>query len=160
MESVKNVQLSSITKLNEQGKLVLGIDPGEKKSGFALLEVLVPARQVDVHRMWLVKPEQFSEELAMLPLLDMIACEDFTLRPGKQTEFLNKGYTKLTTAKFVGRVEQYALERNIPLRCPQPAEKPFGYKLIGKEYVKGKPNMDIYDAAAHARTAIRKMWSV
>lgn len=146
-------------KPTETRKYILGIDPGET-SGFALAELDLPTRGITWPLIWEVDITEFSENLNYFKLVSLITCEDFTLRPDKQSEFLNRGYTSLKTAKLVGRVEQFGFVNGIPVRTPQAAEKPFAYKLIGLTYVKGKKDMHMADSKAHARNAIRKVWSI
>lgn len=159
---VNTAQPLSTTMESEEKKIrILGIDPGII-SGFALLECQLSTRQIEWPLVTQVKIEQYSPFLdSLVPLqLSLISCEDFTLRPGKQTEFLDKGFTSLETAKLVGRTEQFAHTNQIRIVTPQASNKPFAYKLIGMTYVKGKKNMHKFDAKAHARHALRQFWSI
>ena len=134
---------------------ILGIDPGIT-NGFA--DVFV--NLVDKSLSWNVfevNIEDFSRQL-MLTNPDIVVIEDFILRPDKKTEFMNKGFTSLETAKLIGRAEQWCYEHGRLCVLAQASDKKFAYALLSETYVKGKKGMHKMDAKAHARHYIRKRW--
>lgn len=138
---------------------VLGIDPG-KTTGWCLGVVSLKERKVLKITMGKVPIETFSTWLSSYKDCEWIAVEDFILRDGKKTEFLNQGWHQLETAKLVGRVEQFCFEHGIKCRVAQPAEKPYGYKLAQLPYIPGKKRMDAFDAAAHFYNLIRRVYQI
>lgn len=138
---------------------VMGLDPG-KTTGFAIAQVNLTKKNYKWVEVGEVPIQEFSPWLSNHKYLSWITVEDFTLRPGKKTEFLNQGWTNLETAKLVGRVEQFCFENVIKCRVPQPAEKPFGYKLAGIPYVPGKKGTHKWDAMAHCCNLIRRVWKI
>lgn len=138
---------------------VLGIDPGIT-SGFALATVNIQKQSVSFIPSWEVPIGDFSSWLKQYKDVEVIVVEDFVLRPDKKTEFMNKGFTSLETAKLVGRVEQFCFEHDIKRFLAQASDKAFAYKLIGETYVKGKKGMHKLDAKAHARHYVRRRWSI
>ena len=134
---------------------ILGIDPGIT-NGFALALVNIVDKTIE-WKVWETHIDEFSLHLGVHEP-DIVVIEDFILRPDKRTEFMNKGFTSLETAKLVGRAEQWCYEHGRVCSIAQASDKKFAYSLLGETYVKGKKNMHKMDAKAHARHYIRKRW--
>lgn len=133
---------------------ILGVDPGGT-TGYFLANFL-NQKDVELIRMEAVSEGKFFQWvdlLGMPPLeFDIMALEDFIARPS----FTDGRWTELPVAKQIGALQYRCHQLGKPCVMQQPIIKPTGYALLGMKYVKGKKNMHMQDAAAHAYFLHRK----
>ena len=97
-----------------------------------------------------VQFDNFNKWLLSIEPVDLIVVENYRIRPPNMTggKFAHQ-WDKGETLRLIGRFELYCEQKSIPLIKQEPMVKPQGYKLMGKEYIKGKKGMHIFDAVAH-----------
>lgn len=140
-------------------KRILGIDPGSRKTGIAVIQG--PTKTDPPYQPILMDLIQIEDYLpTMIDLiiedkhgkLDQIVIEDYIVRTAKLRD-KRDDYVPVPVAKQIGQVEALARLAQIPIYVSSPVNKPVGYgwAFSGKiKYIQGKPNMDRYDAIAHA----------
>lgn len=140
---------------------VLGLDPGGT-TGWALATVVPEERKFEWVKKGGVPMAGFNTFLRnALQKVDCVACEDFIILPQeKRWNATREKANNLYTAKLVGRVQFACWFFGKELMIFPPSRKPFGYKLNGLTYVKGKKNMHDYDGMAHARLFMREKWNI
>lgn len=87
--------------------------------------------------------------------------ENYRIRPPNQTKgkFVH-AWDKGETLRIIGAIELLVEQDHAELVTQEPVEKVQGYKLMGKEYKKGKRGMHIFDANAHVHVYFAKQQRV
>lgn len=84
-------------------------------------------------------------------ITDIWVVEDYKIRPATLAKF-DHGWNSGETLQVIGAIKYHCHKKGLPEPVlQQPNIKPIGYRLMGKEYVKGKGGMHVYDALAHGR---------
>lgn len=137
--------------LKESEKTLLSLDPG-KTTGAALFKYEAEDGRYVRHvllRIWTISFEDIFKWLnENVP--DYYVVEDYKVRP---RHLQKSGYAHQwddgKTLRIIGFIEGLAQEHGVTIKKVQPSDKPLAYRLINKEYKKGKPNMHMWDAMAH-----------
>ena len=135
--------------------LVLGVDPGEKRTGVAWLLKTEQGQLVPL-KVMVYKDEDFNRFLDKLPqqhvALDpegqyrpLVVCEDFIARPKFDGLWL-----KLPTAERIGAIKRECYRLGWPFFKQQPSCLKIGCKLMSIDYNPKKHLEDRFSALAHA----------
>lgn len=88
--------------------------------------------------------------------IDVWVVEDYYVRKQKGDRGFDHTWNRGDTLRIIGAVEYHAFLTASEFHLQQPSQKVMGYKLMGKEYVKGKSGMHIFDAIAHGQVFLGK----
>jgi hypothetical protein len=102
----------------------LSIDPG-KSNGICGYNA-----DCKLMMMWTVMEENVLDFLNQFDNLERCIIEDFILYSNKAFEQIG---SNMLTSRVIGRVEGWAVRKDIPLTKQKAAIKPTGYRFIGKK---------------------------
>lgn len=88
--------------------------------------------------------------------VDIWVVEDYFVRPANKKGGYSHEWNRGDTLRIIGAIEYHAFMFGAEFVLQQPSQKVMGYKLMGKEYKKGKGGMHIFDAIAHAQVFFGK----
>ena len=129
---------------------VMAIDPGGT-TGFALFNgELIPEAVGEV------KQDDLFDWLSSYKDVDIWVVEDYFVRPGKGKNGYQHQWNRGDTFRIIGAIHFHAFLTRSEFQLQQPSQKVMGYKLMGKEYVKGKKDMHMFDAIAHGHVYLSK----
>lgn len=142
----QTVREKALLKLNfnaPTGQKIIAFDPGGT-TGFALLQEGQVVRIGEVPHADLFPFLQ--ETTKYLGSDDIVICEDYKIRPGKQNAHI---WQSPLAYRVLGNIELWAFQLGARFEIQQPSIKPVGYARLNKKAGKGKGNHQ-YDALAHA----------
>ena len=132
----------------EVGMIFVGVDPG-KTTGYAVFEDDMPIVFGEV------KFEELDDWLDTMAgmKVELYVVEAYVIRPAHlQSSGYAHQWNKGEALQIIGMIKRESRIRGLPHPVmQQPSIKPMGYRLLGKEYKKGKKKQHIQDALAHAQ---------
>lgn len=138
---------------SKKNPLLMGVDPGDKHTGWCLYDL------VDRHytRFGISGIREFYEVLLHNPAA-LYVVEDYRVRLGNDPSYrgFSHAWSRVPTAKLIGSIEYVAFLNGASVVLQSSKEKPLGYTLLGKKYVKDKKDMHHMDAMAHVAVYFHK----
>lgn len=140
----------------KEPKTLLAIDPGGTVGWAKLnIETAMPIEFGEEK----IETEWGFEQWLNPHLPDAIVVEDYFIRPASmQRSKYAHSWDKGVALRQIGAVKYHCYQFDIPFALQQPSQKPMGYKIMGKEYVKGKAGQHKFDAIAHGVLYIAKVY--
>lgn len=126
---------------------ILGIDPG-RNTGYYVINL--NDRVITSTATFGVTHDLTGLELKpILELVDHVVCESFSVRP-QESRRGSFDWDPMETPQMIGSLKTLAALIGRPIHMQNPSVKPVAYGFANMKYQKGKKNMHVYDALAHA----------